>query len=90
MDWRSFVETMSVVEQTLREDPDGTYGDMDFSTRDRYRHVVEKTAKRSGLCEEDVARCAIQLTRDAAAGTGPDNRRQAESAHSPGGVRPIL
>ena len=36
---------MSVVEQTLREDPGGAYSDMDFATRDRYRHVVEKIAK---------------------------------------------
>ena len=52
MDWREFVETMSVVEQTLREDPGGTYGKMDFSTRDRYRHVVEKIAKSGRLSEE--------------------------------------
>src|SRR5205814_8664301 len=38
MDWRELVESMSVVEQTLREDPSGTYGRMDFPTRDRYRH----------------------------------------------------
>ena len=49
MDWREFVETMSVVEQTLREDPGGVYGKMDFATRDRYRHVVEKIAKSSRL-----------------------------------------
>ena len=47
MDWREFVETMSVVEQTLREDPGGVYGRMDFATRDRYRHAVEKIAKSS-------------------------------------------
>src|SRR5918996_5081638 len=33
MDWREFVETMSVVEQTLREDPGGVYGLLDFATR---------------------------------------------------------
>ena len=47
MDWREFVETMSVVEQKLREDPGGLYGRMDFATRDRYRHVVEEIAKGS-------------------------------------------
>ena len=45
MDWREFVETMSVVEQTLRAGPGGAYGRMDFATRDRYRHVVEKHGK---------------------------------------------
>ena len=52
MDWREFVETMSVVEQTLREDPGGVYGRMDFATRDRYRHVVEKIAKSSRAVRE--------------------------------------
>ena len=58
-DWREFVETMSVVEHTLRGDP--IYGTMDFATRDRYRHVVEKMARASLLSENDVARKAIEL-----------------------------
>ena len=68
MDWREFVETMSGVEQKLREDPAGVYGKMDFATRDRYRHAVEKTAKASHLSESEVARKAIQLAHEAAAG----------------------
>ncbi|MGO9120767.1 MAG: GH36-type glycosyl hydrolase domain-containing protein [Syntrophales bacterium] len=64
MDWREFVETMSVVNQVLREDPGGVYGTMDFSTRDRYRHVVEKIARRSRFSESDVARTAIELTHE--------------------------
>ena len=74
MDWREFVETMSVVEQILREDPDGVYGKMDFATRDRYRHVVEKIAKGSRLSESEVARKAIQLAREGAANKGSDDR----------------
>ena len=61
MDWREFVEAMSAVEQKLREDPQGVYGRMDFATRDRYRHVIERIARHSPLCESDVARKAIQL-----------------------------
>src|SRR5512139_3344499 len=74
MDWRHFVEQMSVVEQTLREDPAGTYGHMDFATRDRYRHVVEKEAKSSPLSESEVARTAIRLAREGMARTGWDDR----------------
>ena len=74
MDWRAFVETMSAVDQVLREDPGGTYGRMDFTTRDRYRHVVEKVAKRSRLHEADVAREAIVLASESAARNGPDDR----------------
>ncbi|HYP68533.1 MAG TPA: cyclic beta 1-2 glucan synthetase, partial [Thiobacillaceae bacterium] len=73
MDWREFVETMSVVEQTLRQDPGGGYGRMDFATRDRYRHAVEKIAKRCPLSEGEVARQALQLARaGAAANNGAD------------------
>src|SRR5574341_801300 len=51
IDWREFVETLSVVEQTLRRDPSEAHGKMDFATRDRYRHVVEKIDKSSPLSE---------------------------------------
>ncbi|MHB8912488.1 MAG: protein kinase family protein, partial [Lysobacter sp.] len=64
MDWREFVETMSVVDRTLREDPSGTYGRMDFATRDRYRHITEQIARRGGLDEIAVAEKALQLARD--------------------------
>ena len=77
MDWREFVETMSIVEQTLGEDPGDVYGKMDFATRDRYRHVVEKIAKSSQRSESEVARQAIQLALEGAARKGGDDR----SAH---------
>jgi cellobiose phosphorylase len=60
-DWPDFVENHSLVEQILRRDPARVYADMDFATRDRYRHEVETIAKRSPLSEYDVARKAIQL-----------------------------
>jgi cyclic beta-1,2-glucan synthetase len=74
MDWREFVETMSVVEQTLREDPGDVYDKMDFATRDRYRHIVEKIAKKSPHSENEVARWAIRLARECAARNGADDR----------------
>ena len=67
MDWREFVETMSGVERKLREDPGGVYGTMDFATRDRYRHAVEKIARASPLSEGEVANRAMQLAQSAAA-----------------------
>ena len=74
MDWREFVERMSVVEQVLREDPGGVYGRMDIATRDRYRHAVETIAKSSRFSEGEVAREAILLTRESAAENGGDCR----------------
>ena len=74
MDWREFVERMSTVERTLREDPAGVYGGMGFATRDRYRHVVEEIAKKSGVAENEAARLAIGLAGEGAAGTNGDDR----------------
>ncbi|TFW17757.1 cyclic beta 1-2 glucan synthetase, partial [Duganella callida] len=64
MDWQEFVETMSVVEQTLRQDPADTYGKMEFATRDQYRHAIEKIAKRSTFTEAEVAQQALQLAQE--------------------------
>jgi cellobiose phosphorylase len=74
MDWREFVERMSVVEQALREDPGGVYGRMDIATRDRYRHAVEKIAKSSRLSEGEVAHNAIHLSGEDASRRGRDDR----------------
>jgi cellobiose phosphorylase len=68
MDWRRFVESRSVVEQKLREDPHGVYGNMDFFTRDRYRHAVEELAKQSRRSEAEVARAAVELSQERASG----------------------
>src|SRR3989337_1624029 len=81
MDWRTFVEAMSDVERTLREDTGGVYGKMNFPTRERYRHVVEKIAKSSRLSESEVARKAIQLAREVAAHTNGNHGCDDRSAH---------
>ena len=61
IDWRDFVEDLSVVEHELRRDPANIYVKMDFSTRDEYRHVIEEVAKKSLLSEKEIATKAIQL-----------------------------
>jgi len=66
MDWREFVEDMSVVERCLRDDPAGIYASMDFSTRDSYRHVVEKIARLAGASEQEVADIVLQQAQAAA------------------------
>ncbi|MGD8874102.1 MAG: glucoamylase family protein, partial [Gammaproteobacteria bacterium] len=80
MDWRDYVESLSVVEQTLRKDPMGMYASQDFATRDRYRHVVEDVARsctNSSCSELTVATEAIALAQAAAGRLGPEDR----SAH---------
>jgi cellobiose phosphorylase len=77
MDWREFVETMSVVEHALRKDPADVYARMDFSTRDHYRHVIERIARHSSLPEFEIAEHAIRLAGTQAPQNGADQR----SAH---------
>ncbi len=64
-DWRGFVEKQSLIEAILLRDPAGAYGSMTFATRDRYRHVVERIARRSSRSEQEVAELAIGLARAA-------------------------
>ncbi|HEY2026728.1 MAG TPA: hypothetical protein VGG78_06940, partial [Gemmatimonadaceae bacterium] len=71
IDWREFVEDASLAEAILRRDPGGVYAAMTFGTRDRYRHVVERIAKRSRVSELDVANAAIGAAASAATRLGP-------------------
>jgi hypothetical protein len=66
MDWETFVEAQSALERELRRDPAGIYPRMTFATRDRYRHVVERIAKRTGRDEAAVAREAVGMSVGAA------------------------
>ncbi len=74
VEWPIFFERVSLVEQTLREDPAGAYARMDFPTRDRYRHSVEQLARGSETSEQDVARHAVELAADAQR-TSPEHDR---------------
>ena len=77
MDWKNYVESLSSVEQILRDDPMGMHASQDFSTRDRYRHAIEDMARGSAHSEWAVAREAITLAQAAADQLGAGDR----SAH---------
>jgi cyclic beta-1,2-glucan synthetase len=75
IDWRLIVERQSVVEAVLRQDPSGFYARMTFATRDRYRHVVERLAKRARREEASVASFALDLARTGDGNGKGDARR---------------
>jgi cyclic beta-1,2-glucan synthetase len=77
LDWRDFFESVSLVDPVLGSDPAGVYARMDFATRDRYRHVVERIGKRTKRAETDVARAAVGL----ADRSRPGEARAEESTH---------
>ena len=55
-DWPRFFEEVSLVERVFKKDPSGVYSEMDFESRDAYRHQVEKIALRFKVSELVVAR----------------------------------
>ena len=65
VDWAEFFESVSLVDAALRADSD--FAEMDFPTRDRYRHAIEELARGSGQPELEVARRAIAAAKRAAA-----------------------
>ncbi len=73
-DWKQFVESTSEVEKTLMKDPACCYQSMEFSTRDRYRHVVENTAKLNRTSEAMIAGYALDLARECCGNAGCDDR----------------
>jgi len=66
LDWRQYVESVSLVEQALQRDPAGAYGRMDFLSRDRQRQAVEELAVSSGDAQVKVALRAVESARQAA------------------------
>ncbi len=64
-EWHKFVESNSSTERILRNEPTGLYAQMDFTTRDAYRHVVETLARRFKLDENAVASTAVALAASA-------------------------
>src|SRR5262249_58082217 len=78
LDWKEFFESVSLVDATLRAK--SAFLDMDFATRDRYRHAIEQLARRSGHSEIDVARRAVARSVLAAA-DDPAGRRAHPGQH---------
>lgn len=57
-DWQEFFEEVSLVDEVFRSDP--LYQEMDFTTRDRYRHGLEELARGLPISEIDIAKMAIR------------------------------
>ena len=62
LDWAKIFESTSLVDAALRAESD--FAEMDFPTRDRYRHAIEELARGSGRSELDVVQRAIEPRSD--------------------------
>jgi len=83
VDWAKFFESVSLVDELLRER--SSYAAFDFPTRDLYRHAIEDLSRRSRYTEMEVARRALDAAQRAA-DLGPAAARAAgpRHAHEPG------
>jgi cyclic beta-1,2-glucan synthetase len=75
LDWKDLFETVNHIDRVLGLDPAGAYARMDFESRDRYRNVIARLARRSSSTEEQIAAAVMARAREAAA--APDGSRAA-------------
>ena len=62
-DWQEFFESVSLVDQILREG--SNFAEMDFATRDYYRHAIEDLSRGTSHSEIEIARRAVQRAKRA-------------------------
>src|SRR5207244_11861065 len=67
LDWKDFFETVSLIDPELKKDPAGVYAQMDFATRDRYRHAIERISKGAKKSELEIAQRVLELAQAARA-----------------------
>ena len=80
-DWKIFFESVSLVDEVLRAE--SNFGEMDFRTRDMYRHAIEELARGSRSSELAVARGALRRAREHGHGEEAPNALD-ERARDPG------
>ena len=79
VDWAELVESVSLIDETLR--PGSDFAAMDFPTRNLYRSAIEELARGSRLSELEIARAALAAAGDRALqkpeeGDDPDGPRR--------------
>ncbi|MDF2882101.1 MAG: NdvB [Clostridiaceae bacterium] len=67
INWKQCFERLSYVEKILRKDPSGIYNNMDFKSRDYYRHGIEKLCRETKIPESFIAKKAIECAEESVA-----------------------
>lgn len=75
LDWRVKLESLSVIDQWLRQDPTGVYSRMDFASRGMYRRRTAKLARQFRVTESVVARKAVACAKEGALHALPELSR---------------
>src|SRR6185437_6545884 len=67
-DWHEFFESVSLVDAVLRKGSD--FAEMDFATRDFYRHAIEDLSRGTNHSEIEIASRAVQCAQRSSANVG--------------------
>ncbi|WP_160683724.1 glucoamylase family protein [Clostridium sp. C2-6-12] len=59
--WRKFFENTSLVEKKLKKDPQKVYSNMEFKSKDYYRHKLERLARKLKVNEIDLTNNILEL-----------------------------
>jgi hypothetical protein len=79
--WKDALEPLMVVDRVLRQDPVGSYGAMDFESRDLYRQQVANIAEHSDFSELEVAKAVVALADEASRHTYEEPRTALRESH---------
>jgi len=74
--WRKFFENTSLVEKILKRDPEKVYDNMDFQSKDYYRHKLEKLARNFKVSEIEIANNVLELAK-----INKDNNEEGYKCH---------
>jgi len=60
--WKRFFNETSKSESILMQDPAGIYNNMDFETKDYYRHKIEEISRVTNIEEINLVKTALELS----------------------------
>jgi cyclic beta-1,2-glucan synthetase len=81
-DWHEFVEDVSLPDQILRSETN--FGEMDFTTRDAYRHAIEDLSRESHHSEIEVAEHVVHRIKRACAESSGNGHPREDRRADPG------
>ena len=81
-DWQVFFESVSLIDEILRSG--GIFAEMDFVTRDYYRHAIEELSRGTSHSEIEIARRAVQRAKRSAAKLQSDKKEGDDRLAEPG------
>jgi cyclic beta-1,2-glucan synthetase len=79
-DWKEFFESVSLVDEVLCKD--SHFADLDFSTRDDYRHAIEDLSRGSDHSEIEIAKRVLRRVQREISSSNEDSHGDWRDRHS--------